>query len=74
MSARASSFGWEAARCITVGEIERLVALGHDDLVELDGDILCVTGKGRLLLRPIAMTFDAYLPRDRATTLYSRTI
>ncbi|MDR2011545.1 MAG: oxygen-independent coproporphyrinogen III oxidase [Rhodanobacter sp.] len=55
-------------------EIERLATLERDGLVELAGDTLSVTGKGRLLLRPIAMTFDAYLPRDHATTLYSRTI
>ena len=42
-------------------ELERLRALEHDGLVERDDNGIRVTGAGRLLLRPIAMVFDAYL-------------
>ena len=42
-------------------EIAALEKLDYDGLVELHADYLQVTGKGRFLLRSIAMVFDAYL-------------
>jgi len=42
------------------GELERLGALEDDGLVATDRDGIRVTEAGRLLLRPIAMVFDAY--------------
>ncbi|HEX2585072.1 MAG TPA: oxygen-independent coproporphyrinogen III oxidase [Steroidobacteraceae bacterium] len=42
-------------------EILDLRALQRDGLIELDDDSLRVTSKGRLLLRHVAMVFDAYL-------------
>jgi oxygen-independent coproporphyrinogen-3 oxidase len=47
-----------------------------DGLVTFDGDVLRVTPVGQLLVRNVAMMFDAYLPRrasDKKQT-FSRTI
>lgn len=43
-------------------ELERMQRLAADGLVELDARVLRVTRRGRLLLRVLAMCFDAYLP------------
>ncbi|MBN8735849.1 MAG: oxygen-independent coproporphyrinogen III oxidase [Xanthomonadales bacterium] len=45
-------------------ELERLRQLETDGLVELDPETLRVTSRGRLLLRNVAMCFDAYLSRE----------
>jgi oxygen-independent coproporphyrinogen-3 oxidase len=42
-------------------ELQRLTALQDDGLLTLDAQTLRVTGRGRLLLRVVAMVFDAYL-------------
>jgi oxygen-independent coproporphyrinogen-3 oxidase len=42
--------------------------------VTLDGRMIRVTPRGRLLLRSIAMCFDAYLHADEAPKRFSRTI
>ncbi|WP_266183384.1 oxygen-independent coproporphyrinogen III oxidase [Dyella humicola] len=55
-------------------EIERLQRLAADELVTLDEDTIRVTARGRLLLRNIAMCFDAYLSIPSDTPRYSRTI
>jgi oxygen-independent coproporphyrinogen-3 oxidase len=54
------------------GELEAMATLESDGLVELPGDGIEVTPRGRLLLRNIAMTFDRYVggTQDR----YSRAI
>jgi oxygen-independent coproporphyrinogen III oxidase len=57
--------GIEAAHGIRFGEhfaaeLARLEALAADGLVRLDGRGIRVTASGRLLLRAIAMVFDAY--------------
>jgi len=58
-------------------ERERLAPLAADGLVTLaaDGGV-AVTPVGRLLVRNVAMTFDAYLPEQQrhAGPLFSRTI
>jgi oxygen-independent coproporphyrinogen III oxidase len=41
----------------------RLETLATDGLIELDENRLIVTPAGRLLLRVVAMTFDAYIPQ-----------
>ena len=43
-------------------ELQRLRALEADGLVQLCGDRIGLTPVGRLLMRTVAMTFDAYLP------------
>ncbi len=54
--------------------LARLEALADDGLVERQPERIRVTGNGRLLLRNIAMCFDAYLERDEAPARYSRAI
>mgnify|MGYP000715330070 FL=1 len=48
--------------------------LEADGLVELGEQTIRVTAKGRFLLRPIAMTFDAYLPAERQPGRFSKVI
>jgi oxygen-independent coproporphyrinogen-3 oxidase len=55
-------------------ELERLDELSEDGLVKLDARMIRVTPRGRLLLRIIAMTFDAYLERESSLLRFSRTI
>ena len=54
-----------------LGEMEQLA---HDGLVELDAETIRVTPKGRFLLRPIAMPFDAYLAARLADQRFSKVI
>ena len=46
-------------------DLARLAKLEADGLVEIGPEEIRVTGRGRLLLRCIAMCFDAYLARAR---------
>lgn len=56
-------------------ELERLAPLAADGLVELRPDGLRVTPRGRLLVRLVAMAFDAYLARPgEAQARYSRVV
>jgi oxygen-independent coproporphyrinogen-3 oxidase len=58
-------------------ELERLDVMVNDGLVVRDPDgSLRVTSLGRLLLRNVAMTFDAYLPQQRSSgaQLFSKTV
>lgn len=55
-------------------ELKRLGACVDDGLVELDEGSIRVTPRGRLLLRNVAMCFDAYLGKSPDTPRYSRTI
>lgn len=56
-------------------EIERLRALEDDGLVAVEPDGIRVTDTGRLLLRAVAMVFDAYLsPRMANSARYSRVV
>ncbi|MEI7037911.1 oxygen-independent coproporphyrinogen III oxidase [Fulvimonas yonginensis] len=55
-------------------ELRRLRPLAADGLVTIEGRTIRVTPRGRLLLRIIAMCFDAYLERDAQPARYSRTI
>ena len=47
-------------------ELERLRPLAADGLVDLEGEHIDVTPRGRLFLRNLAMVFDAYLPAQGA--------
>jgi oxygen-independent coproporphyrinogen-3 oxidase len=53
-------------------ELAQLAPMADDGLVEIDRDRLEVTPLGRLLVRNIAMSFDAYL--GKSTVRYSRTV
>ncbi len=57
-----------------VRERQRLQPLVADGLVEEDARAIRVTARGRLLLRIIAMCFDAYLQEDSQVARYSRVI
>jgi len=54
-------------------ELTRLNALASDGLIGGDTNVIRVTETGRALLRTIAMSFDAYLPRA-ASTQFSKVI
>ncbi len=68
-------FGDLARRAIeqSMGGLEELV---RDGLVTFDAQVLRVTPLGRLLVRNVAMMFDAYLPRHAKdkTPTFSRTV
>jgi oxygen-independent coproporphyrinogen III oxidase len=59
-------------------EMEKLRGLSADGLLEMDEGRLLVTPQGRMVIRNIAMVFDAYLGRPNLAPLqrmqYSRTI
>ena len=56
-------------------ELARLDELARDGLLELDANGFEVTPRGRLLLRIVAMAFDAYLSRPaEKVARYSRVI
>lgn len=55
-------------------ELERLQVHAEDGLIELADDHFEATPAGRLLLRAIAMVFDAYLQPAGAAPRYSRVI
>jgi oxygen-independent coproporphyrinogen-3 oxidase len=53
-------------------ELDRLLPMAADGLVRLGDDAVEVTPLGRLLVRNVAMAFDAYL--DRPGQRFSRTV
>ena len=56
-------------------ELDSLADLEADGLLHRTSKGVIVTETGRLLIRNIAMRFDAYLPKVAATNgVYSRTI
>ncbi|GLQ87367.1 oxygen-independent coproporphyrinogen III oxidase [Dyella flagellata] len=55
-------------------EVQQLRQLAEDGLIVLDMPLIRATPRGRLLLRTIAMRFDAYLGQKLPFTRYSRTI
>jgi oxygen-independent coproporphyrinogen-3 oxidase len=59
--------------------IERYLRAGvkelqDDGLVTFDGALLRVTPLGQLLVRNVAMLFDAYLKKEGAKRQFSRTV
>ncbi len=48
--------------------------LEDDGLVTFDGDVLRVTPLGQILVRNVAMLFDAYLEREGGKKQFSRTV
>ena len=55
-------------------ELESLRALADDALIRVDGEGIDILDRGRLLLRPIAMVFDAYLKQRETPARFSRVI
>ena len=56
------------------GRCAGCASLADDGLVQLERRQIQVTSRGRLLLRIVAMCFDAYLDETTAPTRHSRTI
>lgn len=55
-------------------EIEHLQELQADGLTCVDGNRIGITDRGRLLMRNVAMTFDAYIAQPTAATTFSQAI
>ena len=55
-------------------EWQALQLLADDDLIKIDGDRLEVRPLGRLLIRNIAMVFDAYLHKAENSKRFSKVI
>jgi oxygen-independent coproporphyrinogen-3 oxidase len=72
----AERFGAAARQAIEDNLRSGLDELRADGLVTFDGDLLQVTPLGQLLVRNVAMLFDAYLPRHAGEPrpTFSRTV
>ncbi len=55
-------------------ELEALEVLAGDRLVEVDGEWIDVTPRGRLLVRRVCMVFDRYLRSSEQRAQYSRVV
>jgi oxygen-independent coproporphyrinogen-3 oxidase len=55
-------------------ELRDLEGFSADGLVDMDDDGVCVTASGRLLIRNIAMVFDAYRRRGGQQQAFSKVI
>ncbi|MFZ6646850.1 oxygen-independent coproporphyrinogen III oxidase [Undibacterium sp. TJN25] len=55
-------------------ELAAMRQFEQDGLVRFDGEWLCVTDKGRLLIRNLCMVFDHYLNRQPEPVRFSATI
>ncbi len=61
-----SQFGLRHGICVDeyfAADLKRLIPLAEDGLLSIHSDGIEVSPRGRFLLRPIAMCFDAYLHR-----------
>ncbi|MGH7496610.1 MAG: oxygen-independent coproporphyrinogen III oxidase [bacterium] len=54
--------------------LESLRDLEADGLMEMDDTQITISPLGRLLIRNVAMAFDAYLPQHQTRSLFSRTV
>jgi oxygen-independent coproporphyrinogen-3 oxidase len=68
-----ASYGIDFAKDFA-GELAALGTMEEDGLVQVAEDRITVTPKGRFLLRPIAMAFDAYLPGQQRQGRFSKVI
>ena len=73
---RFADHGGREAFAKTYGdELTELETFVHDELLRIDDDAIRVTQPGRLFVRNICMTFDAYLKQaDRSRPMFSRTV
>jgi oxygen-independent coproporphyrinogen-3 oxidase len=67
-------FGGAARKAIEADLRAGVQELQDDGLVTFDGQVLKVTPLGQLLVRNVAMLFDAYLKREGAKKQFSRTV
>jgi oxygen-independent coproporphyrinogen-3 oxidase len=70
----AGKFGPEARAAIEADLRAGVEELEDDGLVTFDGDVLKVTPLGQLLVRNVAMLFDAYLKKEGGKKQFSRTV
>jgi oxygen-independent coproporphyrinogen-3 oxidase len=70
----ASQFGAQARADIEASLARGVKELVDDGLVTFDGDVLAVLPLGQLLVRNVAMLFDAYLDKAGAKKQFSRTV
>ncbi len=55
-------------------ELKNLQSMASDDLLTMDGEVIRVEPKGRLLIRNICMQFDAYLQSKESAASFSKVI
>jgi len=55
-------------------ELEELKELEQAGLMEWQGDVIHIPTKGRLLVRRVAMAFDAHLRKNKMTANYSKVV
>ena len=55
-------------------ELADLAAFQQEGLVDISGDWITITARGRLLVRAICMVFDRYLRENRQRANYSKVI
>ena len=70
----AEKFGEGARKAIEVNLRGGVAELETDGLVTFDGQVLKVTPLGQILVRNVAMLFDAYLKREGGKKQFSRTV
>jgi oxygen-independent coproporphyrinogen-3 oxidase len=70
----AQKFGPEARAALEADLAGGVKELQDDGLVTFDGDVLKVTPLGQLLVRNVAMLFDAYLKKADGKKQFSRTV
>jgi oxygen-independent coproporphyrinogen-3 oxidase len=69
-----AQFGAPAQAAIAASLATGLDELSADGLVTFDGQLLRVTPLGQLLVRNVAMLFDAYLQKPDGARKFSRTV
>ncbi|MBD3383237.1 MAG: oxygen-independent coproporphyrinogen III oxidase [candidate division Zixibacteria bacterium] len=62
------------AKAYLKDELSELEEFAMDGLLEREADRLAVNGTGKIFIRNIAMTFDAYLRKGKMKTQFSRTV
>jgi oxygen-independent coproporphyrinogen-3 oxidase len=70
----AEKFGGAAREAVEENLRGGVGELAEDGLVTFDGDLLRVTPLGQLLVRNVAMLFDAYLKKEGGKKQFSRTV
>jgi oxygen-independent coproporphyrinogen-3 oxidase len=70
----AQKFGPQARADIEASLRKGVAELQEDGLVAFDGEVLRVLPLGQLLVRNVAMLFDAYLDREGGKKQFSRTV
>ncbi len=74
LSEIAEKFGPDSRKALEGNLASGVKELSDDGLVTFDGDVLQVTPLGQLLVRNVAMLFDAYLSKEDGKKQFSRTV